>query len=72
MTALKLKLDHFENRDSPSKRNSLASSLKSKFFQVSAAYKTVGGTGYSDSKVFAILRDLLQPDTKISQESAVQ
>lgn len=73
MASLKLRLESFEDRDSPFIRHrSLISFMISKLGHESYAYKTVGTTGYCDTKVFRTLEDFLQPDSKRSLESAVQ
>lgn len=73
MASLKLKLEGSEDPDiAQPKPKSLFSSLKSKLRNESHAYKTVGTTTFSESKVFLILQDYLQPDSKTSLESAVQ
>lgn len=68
MASLKLRLEDYEGQDF----KGLVSSMKSKLSHESSAYKTVGTTGYSDTKVFRILEDFLQPDSKKSLVSTVQ
>lgn len=73
MAVLNLKLEGFEDPDTATaKPKSVISSLKSKVRNETYAYKNVGTTAFSESKVFLILRDYLQPDSKTSLESAVQ
>lgn len=74
MAVLKLKIEDYEDPSSiAQKQKTFLSSMKSKVRrQESAAYKTVGTTDYSDTKVFLILQDYLQPDTEMSLDSTVQ
>lgn len=74
MAALKLKIEDFEDRNSIApKQKSFLSSVKSRIGrQESSPYKTAGTTAYSDTKVFLILQDYLQPDTETTLEYAVQ
>jgi hypothetical protein len=73
MASLDLKIDNFQDPDPATVKSKMTLTvLKSKLTNQSYAYKYVGTTGYSDSKVFLILRDFLQPDTTRSLESTVQ
>jgi len=73
MAALKLKIENFEDPDSAvPKQKTLLSSQKSKLTRESSTYNTVGTTADSDTKVFQILQEFLQPDTKTSLEAAAQ
>jgi hypothetical protein len=72
MASLDLKIDNFQDPGpATAKPKTPLSGLKSKLSNQSYAYKYVGTTGYSDTKVFLILQDFLQPDTTTSLESAV-
>lgn len=73
MASLELIIDNFQDPDpAKAKPETILSILKSKLGNQSTAYKYVGTTGYSDTKVFLILRDFLQPDTTKSLESTIQ
>lgn len=75
MALLKLKLEDFEDPDTTRTEpttKSVFSSLKSKVRNETTAYKNVGTTAFSESKIFLILEDYLQPNSKTSLESAVQ
>jgi hypothetical protein len=54
------------------KSSSIISTLNSKFSHGTPAYKATGTSAFSIDKVFVILRDLLQPDTTLSLESAAE
>lgn len=52
--------------------SSITSQLRLRFRPESLAYKYTGTSSYSDTEVFLILRDFLQPDTTLSLRSVLQ
>lgn len=72
MASLKLMLERHDDQEASAKPKTLFSSVKSKFSNQSTAYKTVGTTDYSDTKVFNLLKDFFQPDTQNTLQGTVE
>lgn len=73
MASLNLKIEDFcDPASMPAEPRTTTPAPKTESENQSFAYKDVGGTGYSDSKVFLILRDFLQPDTTKSLAFTVE